>query len=298
MTRKSLAAVATGMAALVLTGCTMPSTTSSEVALQYGGGLTDSKTFVQCVPTGTKQTNDVSDTYEFLPQGQRDFTFNNNENADSPPLTAAVNDPSEITVSGTVKFSLPNCTEWTDKSGKKWPGGKLQMLHETILANYDAAPDEGGQTMRNPGWRNFLRNYIGASLDRGVDNESLKYGSLDLFSNEQKKAAWESDVLKQLPAILKTLTQGEDLITIDAVLLQKPSLAPKVLEGMTEKQASILRSQAVEIDKNAAASFPGGIVAYQAYQQQQALNQAIKEGKVPVIPVPMGSGLNLQIPPR
>ena len=49
------------------------------------------------------------------------------------------------------------------------------------------------------------------------------------------------------------------------------------------------RRQAVEIDKAAAASFPGGLPAYQAYQQQQAVNEAIKSGKVQVLPVPAGS---------
>jgi hypothetical protein len=92
-----------------------------------------------------------------------------------------------------------------------------------------------------------------------------------------------------LPKVLNTLTQGVDLITINSVLLQKPGIQPDLMQGLTDKQAAELRSQAAEVDKGAAANFPGGIPGYQAYQQQQAINEAIKSGKVQVIPVPQGS---------
>jgi hypothetical protein len=80
-----------------------------------------------------------------------------------------------------------------------------------------------------------------------------------------------------------------DLFKVNAVLLQKPGVAPKIADGLSEQQAAKLRASAVDIDKQAAANFPGGIEAYQAYQQQQAVNEAIKSGKVQVLPVPQGS---------
>lgn len=91
------------------------------------------------------------------------------------------------------------------------------------------------------------------------------------------------------PTPESSLTQGVDLITINSVLLQKPGIQPDLMQGLTDKQAAELRSQAAEVDKEAAANFPGGIPGYQAYQQQQAVNEAIKSGKVQVIPVPQGS---------
>jgi hypothetical protein len=97
-----------------------------------------------------------------------------------------------------------------------------------------------------------------------------------------------------LLAILKTLTQGVDLITVNAVLLQKPSIQPSLVQGLTDKQAAELRNQAAEVDKLAAVNFPGGLAGYQAYQQQQAINQAIKDGKVQVIPIPQGSPVIVQ----
>lgn len=281
---------AAALAALtVVTGCSIANTTASEVALQYGAGPFDSRVFVKCVATNTREVNDVNDDHYYYPAGQRDFNFNPDQAADSAPITSATKDPTEISVSGTVKFTVnTDCNPFKDPSGKEWPGGKMQMFHELIASKYDVAPTDGGEPMKQ-GWRDLLRAYVGAAVDRAVDNEALKYGYRDLYTDEAKKAQWEEDVLAQIPTTLRTLTQGVDLITINSVLLQKPNVAPQILAGFADQQAATLRAQAVEIDKAAAQNFPGGIAGYQAYQQQQAVNEAIKSGKVQVIPIPAGS---------
>jgi hypothetical protein len=274
-------------AALVLTGCSIANPTSSEVSLQYGAGMFDSRKFVECETE--RDVSDILDDHYYYPSGQRDFTFGDGEGIDSAPLTSTTLDSQEIKVTGTVKFTLnTDCTPFTDPTGKAWPGGKLQMFHELIAYKYDAAPTDGGEQM-NPGWSALLRNYVGAALDRATDNEALKYPWQKLYTDAPTKAQWERDVLGQLPRVLKTLTQGVDLITINSVLLQKPGIQPQLVQGLTDKQAAELRSQAAEVDKEAAANFPGGIPGYQAYQQQQAVNEAIKSGKVQVLPVPQGS---------
>jgi hypothetical protein len=298
MTRKRVLALVLGVLALILTvtGCSIGNTTASEVALQYGSGPFDSKTFVKCIPDGTRSVDDVNDDHYYYPKGQRDFTFSAQQGADSAQLTSTTKDAQQINVSGTVKFTLnTKCDPFKDPTGKDWPGGKLQMFHELIASKYSAAPTEGGQKM-NDSWDQLLRNYVGAAIDRATDNEALKYGYLELYTDTEKKAQWEKDVLGQIPGILNTLTQGVDLFEIDAVLLQKPDIAPGLQQGLADKQAAELRQQAAEVDKQAAANFPGGVPGYQAYQQQQAINQAIKDGKVQVLPVPYGSNLNVQVP--
>jgi hypothetical protein len=273
---------------LVLAGCSIANTTASEVALQYGAGPFDSRVYVSCVPANTRDVNDVNDDHYYYPAGQRDFTFAA-QGGDAAPLTANTRDSLEIKVSGTVKFTLnTDCAEYKDPSGKVWPGGKLQMFHELIASKFGAAPLDGGAPMGD-GWKNLLINYLLAAIDRAVDNEALKYGYTDLYASADKKAAWERDVLAQIPEILRSLTQGVDLITINSVLLQKPDVPGQIVSGYADKQAAELRAAAVEVDKRAAAEFPGGIAGYQAYQQQQAVNQAIKDGKVQVIPIPAGS---------
>lgn len=283
---KRLSALIAGVV-LVLTGCSIANPTSSEVSLQYGAGPFDSRKFVEC--EDARDVSDVNDDHYYYPKGQRDFTFGHDQNLDSAALTSTTSDSQEIQVQGTVKFTLnTSCEPFTDPSGKVWPGGKMQMAHELILFKYNAAPVDGGEPMPK-GWSEFLRAYVGAALDRATDNEALKYPWQKLYADTAAKAQWEKDVLAQLPEILKGLTQGVDLITINSVLLQKPSIQPALVTGLTDKQAAELRAQAADVDKQAAANFPGGIPGYQAYQQQQAVNEAIKSGKVQVIPIPAGS---------
>jgi hypothetical protein len=148
--------------------------------------------------------------------------------------------------------------------------------------------------MKKPGWDEMLRNYVGAAVDRAADNEALKYDWAKLYTDTAAKSQWERDVLSQLPNILRPLTLGEDLFQINAVLLQKPDISGQLKDGLTSKQAAELRQQAAAVDQQAAQNFPGGIVGYQAYQQQQAINQAIKDGKVQVIPIPAGSPVIVQ----
>lgn len=273
--------------ALLLAGCSIANPTSSEVSLQYGAGPFDSRKFVECETD--RDVSDVNDDHYYYPSGQRDFTFGDGEGLDAAALTSTTQDSQEIKVTGTVKFTLnTDCAQFTDPTGKVWPGGKLQMFHELIAYKYEAAPTDGGEQMEG-GWSELLRNYVGAALDRATDNEALKYPWQKLYTDTAAKAQWEKDVLEQLPDILRSLTQGVELITINSVLLQKPGIQAALVQGLTEKQAAELRGQAVEVDKQAASSFPGGIVAYQQYQQQQAVNQAIKDGKVQVLPVPQGS---------
>lgn len=290
MIRKHYAYIGLMVATLAaLVGCSIASTTASEVALQYEGGPFDPKAYYSCVPDSTKEINDVNDTHYYYPAGQRDFTFGDGKGMDSAALTSTTKDSQEIKVSGTIKFTLnTSCSEFTDPSGKVWPGGVLQFFHELIGSKYGAANEEGGLP-QGAGWTEMMRNYVGAALDRATDNEALNYGWQKLYSDTATKAQWEKDVLKQLPAVLKSLTQGVDLFRINAVLLQKPGIAPKLADGLSEKQAAQLRADAVDVDKQAAANFPGGIEAYQAYQQQQAINEAIKSGRVAVLPVPQGS---------
>lgn len=282
--------LATAAFAIAITsGCSIANTTAAEVALQYEGGPLDSKAYYSCIHSSTRDINDAGDTHYYYLAGQTDFTFGDGEGVDSAALTSTTKDSQEIKVSGTIKFTLNvSCGVFKDPTGKTWPGGVLQFFHELIGMKYQAANTEGGEPT-NGGWNRMVRNYIGAALDRATDNEALNYNWQNLYSDTATKAKWEKDVLGQLPSVLKSLTQGVDVFKINAVLLQKPGIAPKLADGLTEKQAAQLRADAVQVDKAAAANFPGGLPAYQAYQQQQAINEAIKSGKVKVLPVPQGS---------
>lgn len=280
---------AVGLTALALVGCSSVSTSASEVALQYEGGPIDSPAYYACFGGGTKEFNDAEDVHYYYPTGQRDFSFGDGEGLDSAALSSTTQDAQEVKVSGTVKFTMNlSCAEFKDPSGKVWPGGTAQFFHELFGSKDRAYNTEGGQGY-GEGWSKMLRQYMGFAVDREVDDNALEFTLPALNTDRQAKDSWEDAVRRGLPETLKAMTGGVELFRINDVLLQRPGVRPEIADANAERQAAQIRAQAVEIDKQAAASFPGGIVAYQAYQQQQAINEAIKSGKVKVLPIPAGS---------
>lgn len=292
--RLTLTALAVG--ALTLLGaCTTVSTGAQEVALEYGGGPFDSANFVKCFNGGYKSTTEgANDTYKYYPTGQRDFSFSNDDKgADSAALTSTTKDSIELRVSGTVKFTMRlSCEEFKDPTGKRWPGGTAQFFHELIgskdFEGGHAYNEEGSQSY-GAGWSGMLVQYMGFAVDRVVDDSALAYARAELSTDPTKKTEWERTVLDKLPATLKQMTGGVEIFKIQYVLLQRPEVPKEIADANTQREAANLRANAVEVDKKAAENFPGGIAGYQAYQQQQAVNEAIKNGKVKVIPIPQGS---------
>jgi len=274
-----------------MTACSIVNTTASQVALQYGGGPLDSVKFVRCTGPSTHATRDVNDTEYYAPLGQRDWSFGIGEGEDSAALTSATQDGQQISVTGTVKFTLnTDCTPWKDSTGRTWPGGRLQAFWELIGHKYNALPTDSDADLPS-GWDDMLKNYLGAAVDRASDTAALNFGWQALYTSAKATTAWSQQVQSDIPKILSSLTLGTDIIHIDVVLLQKPGIQPQLQAGLASKQAAILRQQAAAVDENAAKNFPGGVPGYQAYQQQQALNQAIESGKVPILPVPEGSSI-------
>jgi hypothetical protein len=274
---------------LALAACSSVATSASEVALQYEGGPIDSPAYYDCFNGGTKEYNDAEDVHYYYPTGQRDFSFGDDEGLDSASLTSTTKDTQEIKVTGIVKFTMTlTCDEFTDPSGKKWPGGTTQFFHELFGSKDEAFNTEGGKGY-GEGWSLMLRQSIGFAVDREVDDNALAFTLTELNTDRTKKDTWEENVIAELPATLKAMTGGVEIFKINDVLLQRPGVRPEIADANAAREAARLRAEAVTIDQEAASRFPGGIAAYQAYQQQQAINEAIKSGKVKVIPIPQGS---------
>lgn len=291
--------LAVGIAALttMLVGCTSASTSPSQVALSYDSGTFSSTSFQGCVPKGTLEYAGPEDTAYYYPIGQRVIRFSNDPGADFPPLQVTSKDGQVLEVSGNASVTLNTvCGEYTDKAGTVWPGGKLQKFHETIGLQ-DGAYTLDGAADQGPGWKLFLGTRVKDTIDRSTDNEALKYGWFDLVNNESVKASWEADVVGQVPNFI-TSQLGEDYLTVNSIILQKPVPSQGLLTSLTDREASSIRAESAEIDKRAAENFPGGIVAYLQYQNQLATNKlqasiaaAIDQGKIKVVPVPMGSSI-------
>lgn len=288
MKRTRLAALVVALLA-ALTACSSVNTSASEVALQYEGGPIDSAAYYACFGNAQREYNDAEDVHYYYPTGQRDFSFGGGDGLDSAALTSTTSNAQEIQVTGTVKFTMRlSCAAFTDPDGKRWEGGTAQFFHELFGSKDHAYNEEGGQAYGD-GWAKMLRQYMGFAVDRVVDDNALAFTLDELNVDRVKKAAWEDAVQEALPDVLKAMTGDVEVFRVNEVLLQRPGVNPTIAAALSEKEAARIRAEAVNIDKEAAASFPGGIIAYQAYQQQQAVNEAIKTGKVKVIPIPQGS---------
>lgn len=286
---KKIAAIVLGASIMAVTACSSVATSGSTVALQYANGPFDTKKFTKCWSENQKSLSESpSDDYFYYPAGQRDFDFGDGDDKDSAAFTSTSKDSQDIKVSGVVKFELNvDCKEYTDPAGKKWPGGVLQYMHENFTAQKGAYGDESGN-MQQPSWSKFLTSYLGAAVDKAVDNSSLRFNWQDLNNNLDVKTKWESTVKKDAEDLVKILTQDAPIFRVTAVILQKPEIPEALRKGLADKQAAILQKEATDIVASAGANFPGGVEAYQKFLNQQAINEAIKSGKAQIYVIPEG----------
>ena len=289
---KKITGLILGASILAVTACSSVSTTGSTMAVQYSAGPFDTKAYEKCWSSNQKSlSNDPADDYFYYPEGQRDFDFKEEAPRDAAPFESTTSDNITIKTQGVVKFELnTKCENYTDPTGKVWPGGVIQYMHETLTNQKEAYGLEDG-TMNQPQWSNFLTAYLGAAVDKAIDNSTLRFNHLDLNNNLEKKAQWEASVKKDAEDIVKTLTQGVPIFKVSAVVLQKPKLPESIEAGLRGQVEAELANKKAETELSFAKNFPGGVSAYQEFQKQQALNEAIRSGKVPVIPVPAGSDI-------
>lgn len=271
------------------------------MSLHYAGGavVPTSQKFVDCVEPGHKATNGMGDKYFYYPVGQRTYTFGNGAGADAPPLTTTTKDQVELTVEGTIAFTLnTNCSDYKDSTGRDWPGGIIQKFNDTIGrkdwgdGSHAYATSAGEDQPK--GWDAMLAIYLAKTADRSIDNEALGYTWEQLYNDPASKASWEKAVVAEIPKLVKAQA-GEDYFTVNNIVLQKPEIPSALVDQLNARQAATLRAEAAKVDENVARTWPGGITAYLAYQQQLAINKAIADGKVRVIPIPQGSSIQVPV---
>lgn len=280
-----------------LAACGYVTPGASEVALQYEGGVVEGRQFFECFGGGVRDAQDWGDSQYYYPTGGRDFTFSRAKTADTAPLSSLTGDDQQLVVLGTVKFSLTlNCAPFTDPSGKRWPGGTAQYFHELYGTKDPAKPvyNEAGNASYGEGWRNFLEQYVGFAVDRIVDDEAKPFKLAELRGDAAVRARWEAAVKSQLPDMLRRLLGGVQVFKVTEVVLQQPEVRREVVDAEAQRAAAQITAEAAKIDKDTAATWPGGIEAYLEYKRQVSVNKAIEAGKVQVIPIPEGSPIIVQ----
>jgi hypothetical protein len=272
------------------TGCSaLYDTNASQMALHYSGGTGDKQAFVECVnPSSKKTTISEGEHVYYYPVGQRTFKFDATEDKDSDPISVSTSDQ-EVTSRGVVTFSL---TQDCDA---------LRRFHEAVGLKYKAYTGDGTDALDgkdySAGWRNMLLTYVRNPLEASMDAEGQKYSALDLYNNVDGAAVkWTQAVTKGLPAAVKQLTGNTDdtkqWFTNYSILVQKPDVSATTKAALDQLAAAKGRAETAATDLATAKQF-GGIAAYQAYLQQQALIKAIGDGKVQVVPIPQGGAVNI-----
>ncbi|MCD0450079.1 SPFH domain-containing protein [Actinocorallia sp. API 0066] len=272
--------------AIVALGVTTTSCSASiapdQKGLEYNAGPLSSTTFDDC---GTGRIwHGPADKVFAYPVGQRTYRFGG-KGADSEALHVVSKDDLELSVEGVATFSLNDSC------------ATLRKFHEEIGLKYEAYDEDG--------WAEMLRTYIGAPLDRALDEVSKKYPWQDLYSDPDTKRKWETEVgaavAQQVNAIAgdnffcaPTYTGSGDCGAF-LLTLQQPVPPDNVRNALAAAQQAIednntqenrnkqIRTEIQALRELVKVLGPNGAVLY----------QAIKDGRIKVVPVPAGGNLNI-----
>lgn len=293
MIRRVLAALSALLLVAVTVACSTVDTDPRQIALHYSGGSFESQVFDSCVPSSTLElANSPGDHYYYYPTGDRTYEFRGDgtaENVEQGAIEITSSDRISLKVSGLLNFTLnTDCGKFTDKGGKEWPGGHLQMFHERF--NKDrVAPEDAGQDMTG-GWRTMLVNRIGGPLNQLMDQMALRYTVAQLDSDPDRKAEWQKAVLDDLQNRIDASFGGERVIEIrEPIIIDKPDIPQSLKDVIAEGEAIRQRGVNAAQEKEIGNGWPGGPAAYDRHLIDLAVQKAINEGRVQVIPVPAGS---------
>jgi regulator of protease activity HflC (stomatin/prohibitin superfamily) len=254
------------------------STAPDQTGLHYSAGPFSSTEYADCVEPGTRVWNGPADIHVAYPSGQRTYDFSANSAApDSSPIVVASKDFQELTVSGVVTFRLNTDCD------------VLREFHEQIGNKYDARMD--GNAMSD-GWREMLSVYMNQPLQRAMSEATQGLDWKVLYNDPATKTAWEAEVSRLLPTYIKQQT-GSDFFTDFSLTLQKPTPPAELLTALKDQQ--------VAVEQNIAQAGKNQTVRTEAESIRELVNilgpdgynvyQAIKDGKINVMPIPQGSSV-------
>ncbi|HSE09263.1 MAG TPA: hypothetical protein VLB29_11415 [Nocardioidaceae bacterium] len=222
------------------------STGPDQVALHYKGGAFSSKKFSDCVAPSNREFDGPGDLHFAYPASQTNFVFDA-EGGDSGPITFVTKDGIEMTVEGVTNFLLNTSCEPIEIGSSTYRGGALQRFHELIGNRYGAFMTDGGA--RSDGWRQMLNVYIFRPLDTATDRAGQNYTYAELYTDPNKKAQWERDVLSQLPDLVNRQTDGDtEFFQNFAVTFQKPEPPQSIKDELVKQQAAVAKAKAAEAE--------------------------------------------------
>lgn len=238
--------VALGLLLLLVARPSSISTGPDQVALHYKGGAFSSKKFSDCVAPSNREFDGPGDLHFAYPASQTNFVFDA-QGGDSDPITFVTKDGIEMTVEGVTNFLLNTSCEPIEIGSTTYTGGALQRFHELIGNRYSAYMTSDGA--RSDGWRQMLNVYIFRPLDTATDRAGQNYTYAELYTDPNKKAQWERDVLSQLPDLVNRQTDGDtEFFQNFAVTFQKPEPPQSIKDELVKQQAAVAKAKAAEAE--------------------------------------------------
>lgn len=256
-------------AGIALTGCTTINTQPDEQAVRYSDPMMGAKKFQECYGPSQYDMNSIMNNGYTYPAGQRVYAFQP-EGGDGGPFSVATKDGVSLGVEGAVRFTLTTDCE------------DFKHFHERVGLKMKAYEDEG--------WREFLKVYLRAPINRALTDATQGREWAEIYSSPEAKAEWERKVAELLPRYVEQTIGGNYLVDYE-VTLQKPILPEDLENALRDTQVAVQQTRAQQernsqvdtelesIEKLVEVLGPDGYNTY----------QAIKDGKITVLPIPQGS---------
>lgn len=268
-------AIIVGIIALV--SITRASTAPDQAGLHYSAGPLSSTKFANCIAPSQRVWDGPADKHFIYPAGQRTYNFSGEGQPDSKPFTVATVDNQELTVTGIVSFKLnTDCKT-------------LRKFHEQIGNKFDAQMS-GNST--SDGWRQMLNTYLNQSLQRAMNEAAQGLTWKGLYNDPKTKKQWETEVTKLLPNYIKQAMGGEYFHDF-SLTLQKPLPPKELLKALKNREVAVEDNLAQEERNKAVSTEAESIRQLVAILGPEGYNvyQALKDGKVDVMPIPDGSSV-------
>lgn len=271
--RKPTTALAAIAAAITLTGCSVVNTQPDQQALRYSDPAMGAKEFEEHFgPSSYDMASMMNTTYTY-PAGQRVYAFLE-EGGDTGILTPTTKDGVTLKVAGSIRFALTDDTD------------QLRQFHEKIGLRMEAYKDEG--------WREFLRVYLKAPVERALNDATQGLEWSDIYTDPKVKADWEKKVGELLPQYVEQAIGGNYLGQFQ-VTLQKPTLPEDLENALKDAEVAAQQARAQEQRNTQVTSELESIRQLVDVLGPEGYNvyQAIKDGKVTVMPIPSGTSITV-----
>lgn len=285
MFRRTITATAAAGILALATACSVTNVEPDQGGIVYDAGAFSPTTFQECLKPSTRDVSGWGDEGYTYPNGQRTYRFAGNEGDEGKPITSPAKDGPAMTIYGGLvfNFSAADCT-------------KLRKFHEQIGRKYSA--------YELPGWVEMMKFYIGAPVERAMDEVTLKYGWRELYYDSAKKAAWEQEMAVKTGQYIKEVT-GEDYFANMVFILRQPEPPQALKDAQAAEQTAIAQNNAqkkinekllTELESTRALAEVLGKEGATSKLNMDKLAEMAREGKVSIVYV-SGNG-TVAVPPK